>query len=239
MEAPTTREQARARDAARAPHTHRKETLMEVLSQIAARLQEGEDEEVAALTQAALDQSLEAVKVLEEGLIAGMQVVGARFREHEIFLPEVLLAARAMNAGLAVLEPHLGKADVRSRGKVVIGTVQGDLHDIGKNLVGIMLAGAGFEVVDLGKDVPPEKFVDAARDSGANVIGMSALLTTTMPTMKKVVELLKREGLDGSVRTLIGGAPVSEEYAREIGADGYGFDAANAVERVKALVDGS
>ncbi|MFH1502757.1 MAG: corrinoid protein [Candidatus Eisenbacteria bacterium] len=210
---------------------------MEILSQIAKRLQQGEDDEVRSLTKAALDQSLAAATILEEGLIAGMQVVGDRFRVHEIFLPEVLLAARAMNAGLAVLEPHLGEADVRSRGKVVIGTVQGDLHDIGKNLVGIMLAGAGFEVIDLGKDVAPEQFVDAARESGANVIGMSALLTTTMPTMKKVVELLKKDGLDGSVRTIIGGAPVTEEYAREIGADGYGFDAANAVERVKALVE--
>jgi 5-methyltetrahydrofolate--homocysteine methyltransferase len=210
---------------------------MELLTQIAERLQQGEDEEVAALTRSALDASLEAPTILEVGLIAGMQVVGERFREHEIFLPEVLLAARAMKAGLAVLEPHLSKADVPSRGKVVIGTVKGDLHDIGKNLVGIMLAGAGFEVIDLGKDVPPEKFIDAARESGANIIGMSALLTTTMPTMKKVVELLKEEGLDGSVRTLVGGAPVSEEYAREIGADGYGFDAANAVERVKTLME--
>jgi 5-methyltetrahydrofolate--homocysteine methyltransferase len=210
---------------------------MDVLSQISAKLMDGEDEEVRTLTQSALDQSFEAARVLDEGLIAGMQVVGDRFREHEIFLPEVLLAARAMNAGLEVLEPHLGKADVPSRGKVVIGTVQGDLHDIGKNLVGIMLAGAGFEVIDLGKDVPPESFVSAAEESGANVIGMSALLTTTMPSMRKVIELLKEQGLDGKVRTVVGGAPVSEEYAREIGADGYGFDAANAVERVKALME--
>ncbi len=210
---------------------------MEILPRIADELQRGEDEEVRSLTESALEQSLEAATILEEALIAGMQVVGDRFRVHEIFLPEVLLAARAMNAGLAVLEPHLGKADVPSRGKIVIGTVQGDLHDIGKNLVGIMLSGAGFEVIDLGKDVSPEKFVNTARETGANVIGMSALLTTTMPTMRKVVELLKAEGLDGSVRTLVGGAPVTEEYAREIGADGYGFDAASAVERVKALME--
>jgi 5-methyltetrahydrofolate--homocysteine methyltransferase len=209
---------------------------MEILKEIAEELQRGNDEEVRSLTKAALDQSLPAPKVLEEGLISGMQVVGDRFRDHEIFLPDVLLAARAMNAGVEVLEPHLGDSDLTSRGKIVIGTVQGDLHDIGKNLVGIMLNGAGFEVVDLGKDVSPEQFVNAARDSSADVIGMSALLTTTMPVMKKVVDLLKEEGLAGSVRTVIGGAPVTEEYAREIGADSYGFDAANAVECVKGLV---
>jgi 5-methyltetrahydrofolate--homocysteine methyltransferase len=209
---------------------------MEILREIACELERGEDEKVRSLTEGALAQSVEAPTILNEGLIAGMEVVGRRFGAHEIFLPDVLLAARAMNAGLKVLEPHLSQADVVTRGKVVIGTVQGDLHDIGKNLVGIMLAGAGFEVIDLGKDVSPEKFVDTARESGADVIGMSALLTTTMPVMRQVVSLLKKEGLDSSVRTVIGGAPVTEEYAREIGADAYGFDAANAVERVRALV---
>jgi 5-methyltetrahydrofolate--homocysteine methyltransferase len=209
---------------------------MEILREIAAELERGEDEKVRILTQSALGQKVEASTILNEGLIAGMEVVGRRFGAHEIFLPDVLLAARAMNAGLAVLEPHLGQGDVVTRGKVVIGTVQGDLHDIGKNLVGIMLAGAGFEVIDLGKDVSPRKFVDTARESGADVIGMSALLTTTMPVMRQVVSLLKKERLDASVRTVIGGAPVTEEYAREIGADAYGFDAANAVERVKTLV---
>jgi 5-methyltetrahydrofolate--homocysteine methyltransferase len=209
---------------------------MEILAEIAAELERGDDEKVGSLTQAALGQSLGAAEILEKGLIAGMQVVGDRFRTHEIFLPEVLLAARAMNAGVAILEPHLGKADIPSRGKVVIGTVQGDLHDIGKNLVGIMLSGAGFEVIDLGKDVAPERFVETARKAGADVIGMSALLTTTMPAMKQVVALLKEQGLDGSVRIVIGGAPVTEAYAKEIGADGYGFDAAHAVECVKGLV---
>ena len=209
---------------------------MEVLREIAALLERGEDDEVGSLTQSALDQSIEAARILNEGLIAGMQVVGERFGAHEIFLPDVLLAARAMNAGLAVLEPHLGQEDIQTRGKVVIGTVQGDLHDIGKNLVGIMLSGAGFDVIDLGKDVSPQKFVDTARESDADVIGMSALLTTTMPVMKQVISLLREQGLDSSVRTVIGGAPVTEEYAQEIGADAYAFDAANAVERVKALV---
>ena len=209
---------------------------MEILQQIAAELERGEDKQVRSLAKAALDQSLPAPRILEEGLLPGMQVVGDRFRAHEIFLPEVLLAARAMSAGVEILEPHLGKADLHSRGKVIIGTVQGDLHDIGKNLVGIMLSGAGFEVIDLGKDVSPQQFVDTARESGADVIGMSALLTTTMPAMKQVISLLRENGMDGSVRTMVGGAPVTQDYASEIGADGYGFDAANAVECVRELM---
>jgi 5-methyltetrahydrofolate--homocysteine methyltransferase len=209
---------------------------MDVLAEIAVRLEHGEDEEVHRLTALAIEQSLDASEVLERGLIAGMQVVGVRFRAHEIFLPDVLLAARAMNAGMDILEPLLGEGAAARRGKVVIGTVKGDLHDIGKNLVGIMLSGAGFEVIDLGKDVAPEEFVDAARESGAGLIGMSALLTTTMPMMKQVVSLLRERGMGDSVRTIVGGAPVTEAFAREIGADGYGFDAANAVERVKELM---
>ena len=212
---------------------------MDILEQIAAELEHGEHEKVRALTESALEQSLDAPTILENGLIAGMQVVGEQFRKHDIFLPDVLMAAKAMNAGLAVLEPHLSSADIHSQGTIVIGTVKGDLHDIGKNLVGIMLSGAGFKVVDLGKDVSPERFVEAADESGANVIGMSALLTTTMPGMKAVVDLVKTRGLEDSVKTVIGGAPVTEEYAKEIGADGYSFDAANAVECVKRLVERS
>jgi 5-methyltetrahydrofolate--homocysteine methyltransferase len=165
-----------------------------------------------------------------------MTTVGERFKRHEIFLPEVLLAARAMYAGMDELKPLLVKEGIPSLGKVVLGSVQGDMHDIGKNLVGIMLKGAGFEVIDLGHDVAPERFVEAAREQGAQVIGMSALLTTTMPAMSKVVELLKSAGLADSVRTIVGGAPVSSEFAREIGADAHGYDAGNAVERVKELV---
>lgn len=211
---------------------------METLRQIAEELEHGNDQQVRALTQRAIDESIPAERILEEGLITGMQVVGEQFRAHEIFLPQVLLAARAMAGGVALLEPLLGRAEVRNRGKVVIGTVKGDLHDIGKNLVGIMLAGAGFEVIDLGKDVSPEAFVDTAEESGADVIGMSALLTTTMPAMKNVIVLLRERGLDSRVKTIVGGAPVTESYAREIGADSYGFDAANAVESVKKLIDG-
>lgn len=209
---------------------------MDVLGTMAAALEAGEDDRVRELAREALMQGLSSKRVLDEGLIAGMNRIGALFRAHEVFLPDVLLAARAMHAGLEVLRPHLASEHVASRGKVVLGTVLGDLHDIGKNLVGILLGGAGFEVIDLGNDVPPERFVEVAVGAHASVIGMSALLTTTMPVMKRVVELLREQGLLGRVRTIVGGAPVSEAYAREIGADAYGPDAASAVERVERLL---
>jgi 5-methyltetrahydrofolate--homocysteine methyltransferase len=209
---------------------------METLGRIAAALQEGEERQVGTLCQEALAAGLPAGEVLQQGLVAAMAVVGDRFRRREVFLPDVLLSARAMYAGLAVLKPHLAADGVPTRGKVVLGTVKGDLHDIGKNLVAIMLKGAGYEVIDLGHDVAPEAFVDAAVREGAPLIGMSALLTTTMPRMREVVELVKARGLAGRVRTIVGGAPVNADYAREIGADDYACDAATAVERVKALV---
>jgi 5-methyltetrahydrofolate--homocysteine methyltransferase len=209
---------------------------MDILGEIAASLVRGEDDQVHALVERALGAGAAPGEVLQRGLIAGMNVVGEQFRQREIFLPDVLLAARAMYAGLGLLEPHLTRGAVPSAGTVVIGSVKGDLHDIGKNLVGIMLQGAGFAVVDLGHDVPPERFVDAAVRTGASVIGMSALLTTTMPVMREVVALVKARGLAGRVRTIVGGAPVSEAFAREIEADAYAFDAASAVERVRALV---
>jgi 5-methyltetrahydrofolate--homocysteine methyltransferase len=209
---------------------------METLGRIAAALQEGEEPQVRAQCEAALAAGLPAGEILQQGLVAGMAVVGERFRRREVFLPDVLLSARAMYAGLAVLKPHLAADGVPTRGKIVLGTVKGDLHDIGKNLVAIMLKGAGFEVIDLGHDVAPEAFVDAAVREGAPLIGMSALLTTTMPRMREVVELVKARGLAGQVRTIVGGAPVNADYAREIGADDYACDAATAVERVQALV---
>ncbi len=210
---------------------------MDTLKQIAAALDKGDESRVAELTGQAIEQQLPAKEILDGGLIAGMNVVGDKFRKHEIFLPHVLLAARAMYAGLDLLEPLLlAQGSVRP-GKAVIGSVQGDQHDIGKNLVGIMLKGAGFEVIDLGSDVSPEQFVDAAVESGAKVIGMSALLTTTMPVMKRVVDLVKERGLDGELKTIIGGAPVSSDYAQEIGADAHAFDCVSAVERVKSLLD--
>jgi 5-methyltetrahydrofolate--homocysteine methyltransferase len=209
---------------------------MTLLPDLCAAVIAGDDARAGQLTSQAITEGLSPKTILDDGLIAGMTVVGDQFREHEIFLPDVLLAARAMYAGMELLKPLLIGGGVPLLGTVVIGSVRGDLHDIGKNLVGIMLRGAGFEVIDLGHDVPPDKMVQAARERGAAVIGMSALLTTTMPAMREVVELLKREGLSGTVRTIVGGAPVTEAYARAIGADAYAFDAGNAVDVVKALV---
>ena len=209
---------------------------MEILTGIRDALQQGDDQQVRKLTAEALGAGLPAGEVLQQGLLAGMSVVGEQFRLREIFLPDVLLSARAMYAGLDVLKPHLASEGVASRGKVVIGTIKGDLHDIGKNLVGIMLKGAGFEVIDLGHDVAPEAFVDAAVRESAPLIGMSALLTTTMTRMRDVVALLRERGLAGKVRTIVGGAPVSAEFAREIGADDYACDAATAVDRVVSLL---
>ena len=211
--------------------------MTEMLTRISDALFRGEHEEVSDLTRAAADD-LDPQQILDDGLIAGMDRVGELFKAHEIFLPEVLMAARAMQAGTAVLEPLLASGGgALSRGRVVIGTVRGDLHDIGKSLVTVMLRGAGFDVADLGNDVAPERFVDEAVEKEASVIGMSALLTTTMPAMGEVVELVRSRGLE--VATIVGGAPVSKEFAREIGADGYGFDAANAVDLVKSLTAGT
>jgi 5-methyltetrahydrofolate--homocysteine methyltransferase len=208
---------------------------MELLNELSQALQQGDEERTAELARKAVAARRPAREVLDQGLIAGMNRVGELFRDGEIFLPDVLLAARAMYAGLDILKPLLLEQKVEPLGKVVIGTVQGDLHDIGKNLVGIMLRGAGFDVIDLGNDVAPERFVDTAVASGAGVIGMSALLTTTMSTMKRVCDLVQARGLKGRVKTIIGGAPVTAEYARQIGADAHGFDAAAAVEQVKSL----
>jgi 5-methyltetrahydrofolate--homocysteine methyltransferase len=209
---------------------------MEILEGIAQSLQDGDDEAVARQVAQAIEEKVPTTDILDDGLIAGMNVVGARFRNHEIFLPDVLLAARAMYAGLDLLEPLLVAEEVPRRGKVVLGTVRGDLHDIGKNLVSIMLQGAGFEVVDLGNDVAPDTFVDTAESEGARVIGMSALLTTTMLGMKDVVDLVRERDLEERVKVIVGGAPVSAEFAREIGAAAYGYDAANAVEQIRLLV---
>jgi 5-methyltetrahydrofolate--homocysteine methyltransferase len=206
------------------------------LAQIADALERGEAERVGQLVSEALAGETSALEILNNGLLHGMARVGEQFRLREIFLPDVLMAARAMYAGLNLLKPLLAREGVPLAGRVVLGTVKGDLHDIGKNLVGIMLEGAGFEVIDLGNDVPAERFVNAAEEHGASVIGLSALLTTTMEGMKDVVELVRARGLSGRVRVIVGGAPVSEAWAREIGADAYGYDAANAVDRVRALI---
>jgi 5-methyltetrahydrofolate--homocysteine methyltransferase len=209
---------------------------MTILTDIAESLERGEDDRVGELVREAIAGRTAPVEILNDGLLAGMARVGEQFRLREIFLPDVLLAARAMYAGLDLLKPLLARDGVPTAGRIVLGSVKGDLHDIGKNLVGIMLQGAGFEVIDLGHDVPAERFVEAAEAHAAPVIGLSALLTTTMPVMKEVVDLVRARGLAGRVRVIVGGAPVSEAWAREIGADAYGYDAANSVERVRALV---
>lgn len=206
---------------------------MDILQEIASALQRGDGAAVGKLVKQAVEDDQRPREILDNGLIAGMNVIGQKYKNHEIFLPEVLLAAKAMYAGMDVLKPLFMKGKMPNLGRVVIGTVQGDIHDIGKNLVCIMLRGAGFEVIDLGKDVAPKKFVDTAVKEDARVIGMSALLTTTMPVMKNVVELLRKDGLQSKIKTIIGGAPVSDEYAKYIGADAYGYDSMQAVECIK------
>ena len=209
---------------------------MDLLSHISESLQKGDSETVLKLTKEAIDEGKPPKEILDNGLIAGMNIIGKLFKDHEIFLPDVLLAAKAMYAGMDEIKPLLIKEGIKMVGKVIIGSVKGDLHDIGKNLVGIMLKGAGFDVIDLGTDVTPEKFVQTAKDEQAQIIGMSALLTTTMPIMKDVVEKLKEENLYGSVKVIIGGAPISEQFSKEIGAHGYGYDAASAVDIAKDLI---
>jgi len=194
----------------------------------------GNRDEAQSLTQAAVDEGVSAEQVLNEGLTAGMDVVGQKFKANEFYVPEVLIAARAMQAGMDIIEPLLAEAGTKPKGTVVIGTVKGDLHDIGKNLVAMMLKGGGFKVVDAGIDVAPETFVQQAKGETADVVALSALLTTTMPQMKNVVDALKEAGLE--TRTMIGGAPVTQEYADEIGADGYAPDAASAVDKARELI---
>jgi 5-methyltetrahydrofolate--homocysteine methyltransferase len=210
--------------------------MADVLEKIASNLYDGEAEEVAELVQQALDQGMTPAEILAGGLIAGMDEVGKDFRTGELFIPEVLMSAQAMHAGLEVLRPLLAKSGAPSLAKMVIGTAAGDLHDIGKNLVGMMLEGAGFEVIDLGTDVSPEKFVETARAEGAKLLGMSSLLTTTMPAMKTTIEALTEAGLRDSVKVIVGGAPVTASFAKEIGADAYAPDAASAVETARSLI---
>ncbi|MHC4872471.1 MAG: cobalamin B12-binding domain-containing protein [Planctomycetota bacterium] len=204
------------------------------LNEISELLQKGKAKEVTELVTAALEEKVPAEKVLQEGLLAGMAVISEKFKNNEIYVPEVLIAARAMNQATEVLAPALAEAGVEPVGKIVLGTVKGDLHDIGKNLVGMMFKGGGFEVVDCGIDVSTEDFVAKAKESGAKVIGLSALLTTTMPSMREVVSAVKEEGLDCKV--IIGGAPVTQAYCDEIGADGFASDAASAVDVAKKLI---
>ncbi len=195
----------------------------------------GDQKTAVDITKQAIDEGMPPATILADGLIAGMNVIGVRFKANEVYIPEVLIAARAMKMAMEILEPKLVEAGVKPLGKAMVGTVQGDLHDIGKNLVVMMLKGAGFEVVDAGVDVTPDVFVEKAKESGVQVVGLSALLTTTMPAMEKTIQAIKDAGL--SVKTMVGGAPVTQAYADKIGADGYAADAASAVDIAKTLLN--
>ena len=204
------------------------------LQALADALIKGDRNKVVELTKKALSENVAPASILNDGLIAGMGVVGKRFKANEVYVPEVLIAARAMKGGMEVLQPALVAAGVQPLATVVLGTVKGDLHDIGKNLVGMMLTGGGLKVVDIGTDAPAEKFIEACKTSGAAICAMSALLTTTMPQMTEVVKALKASGV--KVKTIIGGAPVTQSFADEIGADGYAPDAASAADKCKELL---
>jgi 5-methyltetrahydrofolate--homocysteine methyltransferase len=209
---------------------------MSILNEVRQSVIDGNAPETQARVQQALVAGLPAEQILNEGLISAMAEVGRLFEAGEYYVPEMLIAARAMKGGLAVLRPGLAEANVKAVGKVVIGTVQGDLHDIGKNLVAMMMEGAGLEVVDLGVDVPPARFVDAVKQHAPDLLGLSALLTTTMPRMKETVQALSAAGLRSAVTVMVGGAPLTEKYAREIGADIYAPDASSAASRARQAV---
>lgn len=203
---------------------------MELLDQISERLQNGKAKEVKLLVQQAIDEGIPAQTILEEGLLSGMGIIGEKFKKNEVFVPEVLVAARAMNQGAALLKPLLVADGVKATGRVCIGTVKGDLHDIGKNLVKMMMEGKGLEVVDLGTDVAPETFVQAAKEQHCQVVCCSALLTTTMSVMEEVVKAAEAAGIRDHVKIMVGGAPVTEAFCRQIGADAYTPDAASAAD---------
>jgi len=207
-----------------------------LLEQMQADLYDGNMDAVEAATRKAIDDGMSPKEILDNGLIAGMDVVGRDFKAGDLFIPEVLLCARAMHTGLEILRPLLAESGILAQGKLVIGTVTGDLHDIGKNLVSMMFQGAGFEVVDLGVDVSPEEFVEAVRTENADLVGMSALLTTTMPSMKATIDALTKAGLRDKVKVLIGGAPVTAKYAEDIGADSFAPDAGAAVDTARNLL---
>lgn len=210
--------------------------MSEILEQMSENLMKGKAKDVAELVEKALAEGLEPSKILNEGLLSGMSIIGARFKKNEVYVPEVLIAARAMKSGMTILQPQLVASGVEPKGVAVVGTVKGDLHDIGKNLVCMMLEGAGFRVVDAGIDVEPEKFVEIAVENKAAVVGVSALLTTTMTNMKAVVDAIKSSEVAATTKVMIGGAPVTQSFADEIGADGYAADAASAADLATSLL---
>ncbi len=210
---------------------------MQILDKISKDLQNGSMDGVQDGIKQALEEGIESEKILHEGLMAGMKVIGKKFKNDEIFVPGVLVAARAMNSGMEILKPKLIESGVESEGTVVIGTVKGDLHDVGKNLVSMMLEGAGFEVYDLGTDVPAEEFVSKVKEVDADIVGLSALLTTTMNEMETVIEALKEAGIRDKVRIMVGGAPITEDFAKDISADFYAKNAAEASNIAKSFKD--
>ncbi len=208
----------------------------DMLKNIRDALTKGDRNGVAKMTKAALDKGLSVKEILKDGLINSMSAIGEKFKANEIFIPEVLIAAKAMHAGIAILEPHFIACGIKPAGKVVIGTVKGDLHDIGKNIVSMMLKGACFEVVDLGIDVPPGKFLEIVQTNSPDIMAMSSLLTTSMGAMKDTIKILKESGLRDKVKIIVGGAPVTQMFADSIGADSYAKDAATAVDKAKELL---
>lgn len=210
--------------------------MEEILKKLFDAVLEGDFEGVKSNLQAALDAKLDPIVIMNDGMIAAMREVGCRFEEGDYYVPEMLIAARAMQSGMAILKPHLQQTDTKSSGKVVIGTVKGDLHDIGKNLVALMLEGAGFEIKDLGVDVPIEEFIRVVQEEKPDIVAMSALLTTTMQMMKQTIDAFEAAGLRDKVKFIIGGAPVTETYASQIGADGFASDASRAVNVAKSLI---
>jgi len=210
---------------------------MEALfEKMATALIAGEEAEVKDLTQEALDKDTVAREILDNGLLAGMDVVGQRFKAGDMFIPEVLRSARCMHGAMDILKPFLSEGDAAGAGTVVIGTVEGDLHDIGKNLVGMMMQGAGFKVIDMGTNITPQQFVDAVKEHHPSILGMSALLTTTMPKMEQTIQALREAGVRDQVKIMAGGAPVTQKFVDKIGGDAYGANAASASEKAKALI---
>lgn len=209
---------------------------MTIFEKIADEVQKGDSEAVEAQVNDAISQDIPADSIMNDGLVQGMNIVSEKFKNNECFIPEVLVSAKAMTVGLGILKPLLAEKNVKPLGRAVIGTIQGDLHDIGKNIVGMLLQGAGFEIIDLGADVHVDRFVESARAENADLVGMSALLTTTMVNMKTVIERLQEAGIRDNVKVIIGGAPVTQAYADQIGADGYATDAATGVDVAKKLL---
>lgn len=209
---------------------------MPTLNDLSQSVINGSIDQVKDQVNQLISSGMNPIEIINQGLIAGMNVVGARFKVGDMFVPEVLMSAKSMSSGLELVKPLIAEKDLQSQGKILLGTVKGDLHDIGKNLVAMMMESGGLEVINLGIDVPPEKFVDAVREHNPQIVAMSALLTTTMPGMKETIELLEEEGLRDQVKIIVGGAPVSKEFASSIGADGYAPDAASATDLCKELI---